>query len=319
MQCNTDAQCAERALTELGSSAAAFCPPAVDIDTYAGTFKLLSNNASVNPQAWNWTRIYLPYVDGGSQTGDLSAPVPVAGSDRLIYYRGARLHRWTVAELLENEGLARATDVLLAGGSAGALATFLHADSWRDALPPAAKLVAMPDSGFFLDYNATTGGPAFGADMRWIFARMNSTGGVPAACVAAHAADPALCIFAENVAPTLRTPTFALQSTYDAFQVTDIAHLAPANASAINAYGRALEARLVEALLGSSALHGVFLGSCYHHVGEWGEIVIDGQDQAAALQQFYAGVGKAGAKREWRQGRAYPCAACCQGGGGARQ
>jgi hypothetical protein len=135
-------------------------------------------------------------------------------------------------------------------------------------------------------------------------------------------------MFAENIVGTLQTPTFALQSTYDAFQVPEIARLAPADVAAINAYGAELERRLNTSYLASSPRHAVFLDSCYHHVGEWGQIVIDGQDQAAALLEFYAAVRDSRAAREggaaareggaprqlWRQGRAYPCAACCHGG-----
>ena len=311
--CNSLASCAARAETELGSSNASFCPAAIDYATFSETaaFLLLSNNASVNPQAWNWTRIFLPYLDGGSQVGDLSAPVRTAAG-RDIFFRGARLRRALAAALLSDEGMAAATDVLLGGGSAGGLATYLHADSWRAELPASATLVSVPDSGFFLNFNSSCAS-GYGRDMRWVVEAMNAS--LPAACVAVHADDPALCMFAENIAPTLQTPTFALQSTYDAFQVTEIARLAPADTAAINAYGAELERRLNSSYLASSPHHAVFADSCYHHVGEWGQIVIDGQDQAAALQEFYSAVsaGRA-AKQIWRQGREYPCAACCHRG-----
>ena len=158
---------------------------------------LLFSNASVSPLTASWTKIFLPYLDGGSQVGDLAAPVAVGG--QTIYYRGARIHRATVETLLAAEGLSAATDVVLSGGSAGALSTYLHADSWRSAIQaasPSARVVAVPDSGFFLNYNASKARTPFGAGMRWVYNRMNGTGGVPAACAAANAADPALCIFA---------------------------------------------------------------------------------------------------------------------------
>ena len=52
-------QCAERAVTELGTSNASFYPATIDFETFAGpaTFLLLHANASYNPQAWNWTRV----------------------------------------------------------------------------------------------------------------------------------------------------------------------------------------------------------------------------------------------------------------------
>lgn len=263
---------------------------------------------------WNWTRILLPYLDGGSQTGDLDAPVSVplpGGGSRTVFYRGKRVHDATVAALLAREGLADATDVLYSGGSAGGLAVYLHADAWAAAVPRA-KFVAVPDSGFFLAYNATPGA-GFDAQLRWVFARMNATGGVPAACVAAFANDPAACIFAENAAATLRAPVFAQQSTYDTFQISDILDKPRSDAAAINAYGALIDARLRASLLANEE-HAVFLDSCAHHVVEWDEIVIDGMKVHEALGAFYKSIGSGGGKRIWAQGKAYPCAACCSGG-----
>jgi hypothetical protein len=40
--------------------------------------------------------------------------------------------------------------------------------------------------------------------------------------------------------------------------------------------------------------------------GEWGNIVIDGNNQAAALSAFYTGKQKT-----FIAGQAYPCASCC--------
>jgi hypothetical protein len=313
--CSTDAECAQRATTELGSSNATFFPPTVDYAQFAANFKLLQANATLNPQAWNWTRIYLPYLDGGSQTGDLGAPVVVplsGGRSRTIFYRGKRIHDATVAALLASEGLASATDVLLGGGSAGALATYLHADDWAARLPQGARLVAVPDSGFFLSWNASAGA-GYAANMRWVFNRMNATGGVPAACLAANPSDPAACIFAETAVRTLKTPVFAQQSTYDTFQIQDILQRPLSNATAINAFGAVLEARLRASLLALHPDSGVFLDSCAHHVGEWDEIVIDGARVHQALQEFYNSVGRGG-KRVWAQGRPYPCPHCCNGG-----
>jgi hypothetical protein len=313
--CFSDIECAARAKTELGTSTSALFSPTINLLTFeeSKTFLLLHANFSSNPQAWNWTKIFLPYLDGGSQTGDLTDPVQVGG--QTIFYRGARIHRAMVAALLRDEGVSSATDVLLAGGSAGGLATYLHADSWRDAIlaqAPSARFVAVPDSGFFLNFNATKGPrEIYGEGMRWVFNRMNGTGGVPSSCIAANPHDPALCIFAEEVAKTLRAPIFAQQSTYDTWQIASI--LQNSTPAAINAYGSMIASRVNADLLAPHADAAVFLDSCAHHVGEWGEITIDGVVVAQALQTFYDSVGKGG-KRLWAQGRAYPCTACCSNG-----
>ena len=97
-------------------------------------------------------------------------------------------------------------------------------------------------------------------------------------------------------------------------RIPAIAGLKPGNSDAINQYGDLLAARLEAQFLSTSTNHGVFLDSCFHHVAEWREIVIDGIDNAQALMAFYEGVGKPGQKVAWKQGKPYPCAACCSRG-----
>jgi hypothetical protein len=132
-----------------------------------------------------------------------------------IYYRGHRILRANIAAL-KARGLDAADEVVVSGCSAGGLATFLHADEWGAALPTA-KVTALPDSGFFLDFNASSAGSRlpYGQLMRWVCTAMNSTGGLPTACVAANPSDPCRCIFAEHVVATAKVPLFPLQSKYD--------------------------------------------------------------------------------------------------------
>ena len=324
--CFSDAECAERAGTGLGSNSSAFHPAEITFESFVDTthFDILFENETASPLTWNWTKLYLPYLDGGSQVGNLASPLSVPNTlgtaNTTVFYRGALIHRATVETFLASEGLSSATDVVLSGGSAGALSTFLHADSWRDALPAGAKMVALPDSGFFLNFNASsegghaTGAEDYGAGMRWVYNRMNGTGGVPRRCAAANAADPALCIFAEVVSQTMVTPVLAQQSTYDAFQVSAILQQPASNVSAINAYGALVAARVTADFINANPNHGVFLDSCFHHVGEWNEITIDGQTVSRALAEFYAGFARPGAKRVWSQGKPYPCDACCKNG-----
>lgn len=51
--------------------------------------------------------------------------------------------------------------------------------------------------------------------------RTNGSGALPASCVAAlpPGVNASQCFFAEHVAVTMATPTFALNSQYDSFQV----------------------------------------------------------------------------------------------------
>jgi hypothetical protein len=251
----------------------------------------------------NWTKVFLPYGDGSSQTSDLDEPVVVGTST--IYYRGHRILKAVQAFLTAPGGaLDGATEVVVSGCSAGGLSTYLHADEWAAALP-AARVTALPDSGFFLDYN-TTGATKYAATMRWVASRMN--GQLPAACVAAHPSDPGACIFAEHVSATLRTPTFALQGKYDEWQVRNIAGIVQTNDTAgINAYGSILSQRIGDNLL-NQPQHGAFLDSCYHHCGGFDDFHNGAFTQATAHAAWYA----AGAQRVWNQSDSYPCASCCK-------
>ena len=315
--CSSDVECLSRAATSIGSSKGY---PNVS-STVMQEQAYLSNDPEVNPVFHNWTKVYLPYGDGSSQTSDVSAPVSVGGGT--VYYRGARVLRAVIA-FLRAEGLADASDVVIAGCSAGGLSTYLHADKWRQALP-AATVHALPDSGFFLNWplsnsSAPPANSTYPWRVWWMWSRMNVSAALAPACLAAHApADAWLCLFAENVAPTLATPTFALQSVHDSYQIPAILHANASDAAdvgAINAYGVELAARLQRALIDApGGAHGAALDACLHHCGSraWKDIGFpQAPSQAGAFAEWRAG----GATRLFKQTEAFPCAACC--GAGAR-
>jgi hypothetical protein len=312
--CESDADCAVRGLTPLGSTKG--FPPELNFDVPdpKSNFELwpmLSSDQPYNP-FYNWSACYLPYTDGGSQVGDLDEPVKIGA--HTVYYRGARIRRAASAWLLANTELSSATDVVITGGSAGALSTFLHADEWRAELPRTATVVAVPDSGFFRDWTKPSGpksNASYHSIMAWVATRMNAS--LPAACVGANPADPTRCIFAEHVAPTLATPFFPLQSRYDAYQI--VAELGSQNPAEVNAYGTELATVLIEQLITAHPTAGVFLDSCYHHTRYWGNITIDGDVAAQALESWYRSIQSGTpAKRVWHQQQPYPCARCCENG-----
>lgn len=78
-----------------------------------------------------------------------------------MHYRGKEIVDAIMKDLLENRGLANATDVVIAGSSAGGLATFLHCDKWANSINLASrgktKVVCSPDSGYFMDYDCCDG------------------------------------------------------------------------------------------------------------------------------------------------------------------
>ncbi|GER25250.1 pectinacetylesterase family protein [Striga asiatica] len=102
--CNDIKSCSERAPTRRGSTH--FMTP---IEVFSG---ILSNNASLNPDFYNWNRVKLRYCDGASFAGDA------------VYRNGC---------------------------SAGGLSTFLHCDDFTTYLPENATVKCLSDAGFFLD------------------------------------------------------------------------------------------------------------------------------------------------------------------------
>merc|ERR1711990_1345634 len=124
--------------------------------------------------------------------------------------------------------------------------------------------------------------------MRNVFKfQQSSANGLNAACFSAHtsAGDPEKCIFAQWTSEHIKTPTFPLQSEYDAWQTGNVLERG-ADAATTNEFGKNLTG-LVESLLLSQPQHGIFLDSCHHHCGAWNGPVIDKMPSSLALQEWY--------------------------------
>eukprot|EP01087_Luapelamoeba_hula_P011291 TRINITY_DN3051_c0_g1_i1.p1 TRINITY_DN3051_c0_g1~~TRINITY_DN3051_c0_g1_i1.p1 ORF type:complete len:391 (+),score=62.63 TRINITY_DN3051_c0_g1_i1:29-1174(+) len=295
--CVSYQDCYYRSLTDLGSSKN--YPPVGNLG--GGYFDA---NPVINPLMYNWNMVYMKYCDGGSFSGNATAPFKIGNTDVTLHFRGTAI-RTAMRDHLLARGLSKATDVVVSGCSAGGLATFLHADWWRAAVP-SAHVVGLPDSGFFIDYESPQ--KRYESQMTWVYSAMNVAEGIDADCVKFYkgSAFPWKCMFAQYVAPFIKTPIFALQSQYDAWQIPEI--LASNNATLINIYGKNLTDILTKSLIMSpTKTNGVFLDSCYHHCGAWG-IHIDGKNQAEAFTEFYTSPS---ASKAWYQKGSFPCGTCC--------
>ena len=85
---------------------------------------------------------------GGSWSGNRSSLSPSG-----LHYKGKRILDATADALLAM-GIGDATEIVIGGGSAGALGVYLQADYWRQKLDPHhdKKVAAVPDCGFFQDW-----------------------------------------------------------------------------------------------------------------------------------------------------------------------
>jgi len=292
--CSSVADCYGRSKTPLGSSKS--YPQTAELNS--GYF---SPDVNENPLMYNWNMVYLKYCDGGSFSGNNESATSY--NNEKLYFRGFRVLTAMHQDLVASKNLNSASDVVISGCSAGGLATYLHVDWWRSLLPGSTRVVGMPDSGFFLDFE---GPPRYHTLMIWTFTWMNATDGVNQECIKKYSTTGNTwnCFFAQHTSPFIKTPIFPLQSEYDSWQVGN--DLGSSDPSQVNTYGTLLTNLVKTQVLDTNPQNSVFLDSCYHHCGDWNTIKIGGLTQAQAFKEWYQG-----SKNVWVQGKPYPCQSCC--------
>lgn len=332
-----------------GNSSADLCQQACCVDSACAIWQWIGANHPVS-SCWGGacTTSLRPNVNwvGGERTDAPPPPPPPPPPNvTALHFRGRAILDAQIQSLLHTRGMSVATDVVVSGCSAGGLATYLHCDRWAAAINQSthgqAKVVCVPDSGFFLDAELS---PRYQTKMRNVFAlHHSSAAGMDADCVSAHAGEEWRCMFAQWTAPFISTPTFALQSKYDAWQSTFVAGACKGwpphscETAAMNALGQNLTTTLQTQLVMSplQAHNGAFLDACQHHCGtggagspptgsNWGQTIIGGKSTAVALQNWYENLDLPERSSRnaaavdgadfYNQDRAFPCANCCTEG-----
>jgi hypothetical protein len=312
--CYNYADCFARSQTTLGSSNA--YPP-----TFLGE-GVLSSDPQVNPDFHTWNAIHFNYCDGGSYAGNADEPVVYNGAK--LWFRGRR-NLDAYIDSLNDLGLSQATHVLVAGCSAGGLATYLHADYVASRMPTSAVVKAMPISGFFLDYESVVNGTSvYGTQLRNVFSFMNCSGSVNQGCIAANAGNEDRCMFAQWTWPHVQTPIMPMNSLYDSWSLQCIltATLAPEQCAAapgwgpcfqkspagctadqvhdVKLFGNTMLSLFASAPTFAAPSNGVFLDSCIGHcesdnsdidgpqrLGAWSGMSIRGIDATTAIGNWY--------------------------------
>ncbi|KAM7272472.1 hypothetical protein ACFE04_027135 [Oxalis oulophora] len=173
---------------------------------------ILSNNATLNPDFYNWNRVKLRYCDGASFSGNSMFD---DGNSKL-YFRGQLIWEAIIQDLLP-KGLGNAHKALLSGCSAGGLATFLHCDSFANTLPSNASVKCMSDAGFFLDEEDISKNRT----QRSFFENLVSLQGVEQNLnqnCTSSLNDTKLCFFPQYALRHITTPYFILNTAYDVYQ-----------------------------------------------------------------------------------------------------
>ncbi|XP_024029199.1 pectin acetylesterase 9 [Morus notabilis] len=202
--CNDVESCLDRAETRRGSTRYM-----TKLEVFSG---ILSNNASLNPDFYNWNRVKLRYCDGASFAGDAIFD----NGTSLLYFRGQRIWQAIIHDLLP-KGLGMARKALLSGCSAGGLASFLHCDNFTKYLPANASVKCLSDAGFFLDARDIS----LNHTMRSFYKDLVSLQGIEKNldknCTSSFKF-PDLCFFPQYALRFIQTPFFILNSAYDVFQ-----------------------------------------------------------------------------------------------------
>ena len=217
-------------------------------DQQRGCGCMNTNGTDVQPRSCNC--ITMLYLDGGSFSGNVADPVPVPGSPgKFVHYRGLRNLDATLDYAFEHLGLDRATELVVTGGSAGGLSTFLHldhiAERMKASAPSCALVTGAPVVGYFLDHanyaqlhppaaaaaavveshsepdQIASSYPSTGNYSSWmktVVSDQNATAALLPDCLMAFADRPHLCFMSPHVVQFVRTPLFVFNSKFDAWQ-----------------------------------------------------------------------------------------------------
>ncbi|WCJ20550.1 Pectinacetylesterase family protein [Euphorbia peplus] len=209
--CESVETCVERRDTSRGSSKF--------FNKTAGFSGFLGGKKESNPDFWDFTRVKIKYCDGGSFTGDVEQVDPKTK----LHFRGQRIWDAIMLDLMEKQGMKNAKHALLGGCSAGGLAAILHCDEFRSMFPKETNVKCAPDAGFFIEGTDISRNNSIREVYTNVATLHGSMKTLPKPCTSKM--KPELCIFAQNVAQTMETPLFLINSPYDTWQVGHI--LAP--------------------------------------------------------------------------------------------
>ena len=218
--CYNEFDCYNRSFEFLGSSATWADDPAA-IEFLASSNGYMSSNCSLNPTTCNFNKVWVGYCDLTSFSGDRTEPIVVNGKS--IWFRGKRNLERTLEALVQQYGLADATEVMLTGQSAGGQATILHTNLVQEYLarhaPSMHKFAAVPVSGFFIDIPNINGMDVYESQIKYIFKLSNAS--VDPGCIADHGQEERYkCMMAPYAYPYMKARTYTINSALDSLHTS---------------------------------------------------------------------------------------------------
>ena len=260
--CYSYADCLARSRTTLGSSTA-WSP------TFSQADNLLSDSPAVNPVFHAAHAVYIPYCTGDAHTGTRAGPL---NSSWPFHFSG-HLNLAAVLDALlagspVHAEFGAATEVLLAGSSAGGLGTLHNADYLASRVPAGVRVRAAPQGGWF--FPAVQVFAAWSANAQqpiWqtlAFVNHLYAGYTNPACVAQH--NVSYCFTVDHVFAFSRVPTFVAENLVDSNQVF-AELLAPTHSPRLPQFLAYFHSAMLTSLAQVQAAggHGVWAPGCLAH------------------------------------------------------
>ncbi|XP_047963818.1 pectin acetylesterase 8-like [Salvia hispanica] len=208
--CNSTDECLRRSKNDYVGSNKNVAPMAL------GTIQ--SQNKSLNPDFYNWNKVYIRYCDGASFMADVETVNP----ETKLHLRGRRIFASVLEELITTKGMSNAENALLVGNSAGGLAAILNCDRFHSFLPGACRVKCISDSGVFIQGNDLHGAQDIAKKYFASVVKFHELDKyLPQSCT--RRLDPELCFIPGNVVEDIQTPLFLLHSNFDLYQISKLA------------------------------------------------------------------------------------------------
>jgi len=225
--------------------------------TFDGIF---SSNATINPDWYDATMIYVPYCSSDSFSGTLGKSTSTAGWN----FYGKYVLTGVVNDLI-SVGLGTAQNVLVSGCSAGGMAVIANLDYIETLLPenPNRNYRGHSDAGFFQEINAMARTDYTFQEVAEI--GMNFWGGVPdESCVDARPNDTWRCFLGEFADQHITTPILYHQETEDSAQLGLMGVSYPFTGN-MTEYIQYWRQNITNSLKAVTSPHAVFAPACYTH------------------------------------------------------
>ena len=114
--------------------------------------KLFSRKQSMNPNFYNWNKIFVKYCDGNIFQGYHEEPFIY--NNTKIYVRGEKNVKEMLDYMIDNYSLTSASHVVVSGSSAGGIGSLMWS-KYIHSLTPKSNFKVISDSGYFVDKNVS--------------------------------------------------------------------------------------------------------------------------------------------------------------------